>query len=118
MVAEHRDALVQREQEVQAQAAHKAEQLDQSLRDFVRTQVLEVLTRQDEEEQNQMVMLSDELCVHKAKETVLLERLAGMQQRQDVLRRQLTAAKESLSRAEQRLADALKELAPLRASAV
>lgn len=117
MVAEHRDALVQREQEVQAQAAHKAEQLDQSLRDFVRTQVLEVLTRQDEEEQNQMVMLSDELCVHKAKETVLLERLAGMQQRQDVLRRQLTAAKESLSRAEQRLADALKELAPLRASA-
>jgi hypothetical protein len=117
MVAEHRDALVQREQEVQAQAAHKAEQLDHSLRDFVRTQVLQVLTTQDEEEQNQMVMLSDELCLHKAKETVLLERIAGMQHRQDVLRRQLTAAKESSSRAEERLADALKELAPLRASA-
>ena len=112
MVSEHQDALQQRQAELQAQAETKAEQLQASLREFVRTQVLEVLTTQDADEQNQMVMLSDELCVQKAKETVLLERLAGMQQRQDVLRRQLTAANESSSRAEDRLTDALKELCP------
>jgi hypothetical protein len=115
LVADHRDALDQLQHTLLDQAARKAEHLEDGVRDFVRTQVLEVLTTQDEGEQNQLLALSQELCVHKAKETVLLERLGGMQQRQDVLRRQLTASKDSLARAEERLAAALDELVPLRA---
>lgn len=115
LVADHRDALDQLQQDALDQAARKAETLQDALRQFVRTEVLGVLTTQDEGEQTQLLALSQELCVHQAKETVLLERLGGMQQRQDVLRRQLTASKEGLRRAEERLAAALHELVPLRA---
>jgi len=62
-----------------------------------------------------LVALSEELCVRKASEAVLLQRIATMQQRQDAQRRQLVAAKDGLARAEARLAETMQELAPLRA---
>jgi chromosome segregation ATPase len=105
LAADHDEKIAQLSQSMREDAAKKAELFDQELRDFVRTEVLALLTTDDEGEQAQVLALSEELCLQQAKHDVFLESLSSMQQRHDVLRRQLTASREALDRAEARLAE-------------
>ena len=114
--ADHEAALLEHTRTLQEQALSRAAQLEQSLRDFISKEVLQLLSTQEQGEQAQLVALSEELCRQQTKQAVLHETLATMQQRQDVQRRQLTASKEALARAEARLAETTEALLPLRSS--
>jgi hypothetical protein len=114
--ADHEAALLEHTRKLQEQALSRAAQLEQTLRDFISKEVLQLLSTQEQGEQAQLVALSEELCRQQTKQAVLHETLATMQQRQDVQRRQLTASKEALARAEARLAETTEALLPLRSS--
>ena len=109
--SDHAAAMAQQMQKVQEEVATKAQQLDGTLREFVRGEVLPLMTRQQQSEQMEVLALSEELCVRKASEVLLLDRLSCMQQRQDVLRRQHAAAKEAHVRAEERVVEVSTQLA-------
>jgi len=98
--ADHLEAMVHHTQKTQEEAGHKSKALDVSLRDFLRDEVLQLLTIQEEEQQTHVLALSEELVIHKASQLSVLDRLATMVHRHDAQRRQLTATKEALSRAE------------------
>ena len=98
--ADHLEAMVHHTQKTQEEAGHKGKALDLSLRDFLRDEVLQLLTIQEEEQQTHVLALSEELVIHKASQLSVLDRLATMVHRHDAQRRQLTATKEALSRAE------------------
>ena len=101
VAADHADALALHTEHTLAASEAKAQELDAALKDFVRTEVLALLATEDEEARDAALALSEQLCVQQAKERVLLDRVAAMQQRGDVLRRQLAACRESLARSEQ-----------------
>jgi len=115
LTSDHAAAMAEHQQKTQEETATKAAQLDAALREFVRSEVLPLMTRQEESEQKEVLALSEELCVRKASEVLLLERIASMQQRLDVQRRQQAAAKEALARAEEHVVEVTAQLARQRA---
>ena len=109
--SDHAAAMAEQTQKMQEEVATKAQQMDGTLREFVRGEVLPLMTRQQESEHMEVLALSEELCLRKASEVLLLDRLSSMQQRQDVLRRQQAAAKEAHARAEEHVVEVSTQLA-------
>jgi hypothetical protein len=110
--ADHAAELASLEERCEERFAQRARELNGELREFVREEALRVLNRSDPDDQ--IILLTMDLCAHKAEQKTLLDRMGIMQDNIDCLRRQTAAQRETLQRDEQRLAELQKQLADTR----
>jgi hypothetical protein len=110
--ADHAAELTSLEERCEERFTQRSRELNGELREFVREEALRVLNKSDPDDQ--IIILTMDLCAHKAEQKALLDRMGIMQDNIDCLRRQTAAQRETLLRDEQRLAALQKQLADTR----
>ncbi len=106
--ADHAVEMASLEERCEERFTQRSRDLNGELREFVREEALRVLNKSDPDDQ--IIILTMDLCAHKAEQKALLDRMGLMQDHIDCLRRQAAAQRETLLRDEQRLAELQKKL--------
>ena len=111
-MSDHTTELASAGERYEERFSQRMRELHGELRDFVREEALRVLSRSDPDDQ--VIVLTMDLCAHKAEHKALLERIGMLGEHVDGLRRLAATQRETLQRSEQRLLEAQRQLAEVR----
>jgi hypothetical protein len=114
-ISEHAQELATAAERYEERFTQRLRELNGELRDFLREEALRVLSRSEPDDQ--LIMLTMDLCAHKAEHKSLLEKISFMQDHIDTLRRQAASQREALQKNEHRLTEAHTKLTELRRGA-
>ena len=112
LVAEHAAELAAAAERYEERFTQRLRELNGELREFLREEALRILSRSDPEDQ--VILLTMDLCAQKAEHKSLLEKIGFMQEQVDGYRRQAATQRETLEKHERRLSEAQGILADLR----